>query len=216
MLIKQGWAHHCNFMTEECRTHLVARWPVFPDGKHVVVELHTIFLAIQSAAYSKNKGRRPLNVIQKTSSTYIIKSCSEMLEKPCEIFGGEKWRKSLRQSYSEIARIYGLPKIHKEGNKYKPISDNTLTYTYRLSKWLCARFLTLKQFDRFSVKNSVELTDRLRDVKLADDEILVSFDISSYFTSVPVDKALDCLQIWLDKQLLDHIKDVNEPEPFVQ
>lgn len=109
-------------------------------------------------------------------------------------------------SYSKVPRIYGLPKIHKEGNKYRPIVDNTLAHCYKLSKFLRARFAELKQFDNFSVKNATELTEKLKDVKLQRNEVLISFDISSYFTSVPVEGAMECLQHWLDKQPLDHIE----------
>lgn len=121
----------------------------------------------------------------------------------CDVFGGQNWKWKMLPSYSKIPRIKGLPKIHKDGNKYRPMVDNTLCYSYRLSKFLCAQYGKLDQFDNFSVKNSIQLTEKLRDVKLTDDEILVSFDITSYFTNVPVDKALICLQKWLDKQCID-------------
>ncbi|XP_031639290.1 uncharacterized protein LOC116351341, partial [Contarinia nasturtii] len=126
----------------------------------------------------------------KNPSHKISKACSEMITKHCEIFGGERWRRNMIPSYSKVPRIYGLPKIHKEGNKYRPIVDNTLAHSYKLSKFLRTRFAQLKQMDNFSIKNSIELTEKLKDVKLQRNEVLISFDISSYFTSVPVEGAL--------------------------
>ena len=46
--------------------------------------------------------------------------------------------------------------------------------------------------NRFSVKNSIDFLDRIKDVVIVDD-ILVSFDVVRLFTSVPVDCAITCI-----------------------
>ena len=43
------------------------------------------------------------------------------------------------------------------------------------------------------VKDSKDLTDKLESIKLQDSEELVSFDVSSLFTSIPVNQALDII-----------------------
>lgn len=50
------------------------------------------------------------------------------------------------------------------------------------------------------------MVDKLKLIKLEDDEVLISFDIKSYFPSVPIEKAMLALQQWLDKQNLHHMK----------
>ena len=45
----------------------------------------------------------------------------------------------------------------------------------------------------FSVKNSIDFIDRIKDVVIEEDDILVSFDVVSRFTSVPVDCAIKCI-----------------------
>jgi hypothetical protein len=52
----------------------------------------------------------------------------------------EDIRKQLRSSGSRPPRLYGLPKIHKEGVPLRPTVSNTGTPTYQLSKYL-ARLL---------------------------------------------------------------------------
>ena len=47
--------------------------------------------------------------------------------------------------------------------------------------------------NRFSVKNSIDYTDRITDVVIEEDVILVSFDVVSLFTSVTVDCAIKCI-----------------------
>ena len=43
------------------------------------------------------------------------------------------------------------------------------------------------------VKDSKDLTDKLKSIELQDNEDLVSFDISALFTSIPVNQALDVI-----------------------
>ena len=43
------------------------------------------------------------------------------------------------------------------------------------------------------VKDSKDLTDKLKSIKLQDNEELVSFDVSALFTSIPVNQALDVI-----------------------
>ena len=43
------------------------------------------------------------------------------------------------------------------------------------------------------VKDSKDLMEKLKSIKLRDDEELVSFDVSALFTSIPVNQALDVI-----------------------
>ena len=45
----------------------------------------------------------------------------------------------------------------------------------------------------FSAKNSIDFMDRIKDVVIEKDDILVPFDVVSLFTSVPVDCAIKCI-----------------------
>jgi hypothetical protein len=51
--------------------------------------------------------------------------------------------KYLQYSNSKIPSIYGLPKMHKPGNKLSPITSNINAPTERLSKWLTSKLKDL-------------------------------------------------------------------------
>lgn len=56
------------------------------------------------------------------------------------------------------------------------------------------------------MKNASELIEELKDVTIEDDEVLVSFDIKSYFPSVPVTESINIIESWLDTQVsLNHL-----------
>lgn len=96
-------------------------------------------------------------------------------------------------SYSNPPQMYGLPKVHKPDLPLRPIVSSLEAPTYNLAKEM-ARILTPLAGNTDSyVKNSIEFADRIRKMELDGDDRLVSFDVVSLFTKVPVDIALDMI-----------------------
>ena len=96
----------------------------------------------------------------------------------------------LTPRYSSPPQMYGLPKVHKEGTPMRPIVSTIGSPTYRLAKEL-ARILTpLVGNSMHSVKNSKSFVERIRNIETLPQDHLVSFDVTSLFTQVPVDEAL--------------------------
>lgn len=97
-----------------------------------------------------------------------------------------------------VPRIYGLPKIHKPGNKLRPIISNINAPAYKLAKWILSEFKSLPQPKGLDIKNSFEFIDKIANIKLKNDDILVSFDVVSLYPNVPIPEALKYIDDWLD------------------
>lgn len=64
----------------------------------------------------------------------------------------------------------------------------------------------LPKFESFSVQNSFEFVERIKNVTIEEDEVMVSFDVESLFPSIPVAEALDNLNEHLNKSRVNKEK----------
>ena len=89
-----------------------------------------------------------------------------------------------------LLQIYGLPKIHKKEVSLKPIVCTIGSATYNLAKEL-NRILSplVGRTDSF-VNNSFHFVNIISRIHLEDNDLLVSFDVKSLFTRVPINETL--------------------------
>lgn len=97
-----------------------------------------------------------------------------------------------------LPKLYALPKTHKPGKKMRPIVSNVNAPSYKLAKWLVKELKKLPRIKSRSVKNSFEFIEKIKDIVIAIDEIMISFDVLSLFPSVPVNIALKELEKYLN------------------
>lgn len=95
----------------------------------------------------------------------MVTNTKAIIVKVVLVFNLFVWR--LNVSNPTIPKLHGLPKIHKTPLKTRPIVSNICAPTYKLAKWL------VKKFSEF---NPVK---KIKNVKIEEDEIMVSFDIVS-------------------------------------
>nr|XP_050046416.1 uncharacterized protein LOC126543334 [Dermacentor andersoni] len=86
--------------------------------------------------------------------------------------------------------IYGLPKVHKPCVPLRPIVDFTRSPLYQLSGYLHQVLSPLAGKTAPHISNSSAFVEKERDIFMDEDDIMVSFDVKSLFTSVPVDLAV--------------------------
>ena len=93
---------------------------------------------------------------------------------------------------SRLAHLYGLPKTHKENLAMRPILSAKQTYNYALAKWLDAKLKPLS-LNRYTVTDIFEFANEIQNMEIANGDILVSYDVSSLFTNVPLDETIEIL-----------------------
>ncbi|XP_071439457.1 uncharacterized protein [Hetaerina americana] len=105
-------------------------------------------------------------------------------------------------------RLYGLPKIHKEGAPLRPIVSSIGAPTYNLAKHLTGILAPFVGSCEHHIKNSAEFVKTLRDIRLDNQDILASFDVISLFTKVPIKDTLLLLQARFDEKTVDLFRHV--------
>ncbi|XP_072389651.1 uncharacterized protein [Diabrotica undecimpunctata] len=96
-------------------------------------------------------------------------------------------------------RLYGLPKIHKHNCPIRPVVSFCNTPVSILSEFIYNTIQSITNFKpKFSIKNSLDLIERLNNIRIEEGFYLVSFDVSNLFTSVPRDETLPLVHNLLD------------------
>ena len=94
----------------------------------------------------------------------------------------------------DTPRVYGLPKVHKEDVPLRPIVSAMKSPIHPLAKYLAHKLTPLAENVKSEVKNSSHFIDIIKTVKITNTDILVSFDVTSLFTKIPVDEALTIMR----------------------
>ena len=91
------------------------------------------------------------------------------------------------------ARLYGTAKTHKfnstedvtkSGLKFRPIIDQTGTYTYKTAQ-IIGEYLKPLSKNEYTIKDTQQFPDMIKQLPpLSQDEEYVSYDVESLFTNV--------------------------------
>jgi len=130
-------------------------------------------------------------VLNKNSLNKIIKQVKDRTKK---VMMDEKQRKHLIVSCQILPRIHRVPKIYKEGVPLRPIVSTINSLTYNIERPLAQ---ILKQKINQTTSNIQKLNTicrKIREMKWEPWDILVSFDVISLFTMVPVADTLKIIK----------------------
>lgn len=130
----------------------------------------------------------------------MITNTKAIIARVALVFDIFVWHLSV--SNPTIPKLHGLPKIHKVPLKMRPIVSNISAPTYKLAKWLVKKFNEFDPPKGKYVKNSMDFINKIKDVKIGDDEIMVSFDVVSLYPNVPIPEAIKSIANWLQTTTL--------------
>ena len=78
-------------------------------------------------------------------------------------------------------KFYGLPKIHKKDTPLRPIVSSTGTVSYNTAKELARKLKPLVGMSSHHLQNTKDFIQQLKEVKLQQDETIISYDVKALF-----------------------------------
>ena len=100
----------------------------------------------------------------------------------------------LRSTDGSPPAIRGSIKHHKPGFPLRPIVSSIGSALYNTSKFLSDILSPIQNLNGYSVLNSSQFAKEVANMEISEDEVMVSFDVVSLFTAIPVNKACDYIR----------------------
>ncbi|XP_045492134.1 uncharacterized protein LOC123691667 [Colias croceus] len=136
--------------------------------------------------------------VDKDPTNKVMKQTTDLINKHKTTLNLDT--KYLIPSCVKPPKMYGLPKIHKTNTPLRPIVSQIDTPTQKLSQHMSRVLAPLRGNTSAYVKDSYHFVEILKDLNIANNETMVSFDVQSLFTNLPV---TDCINI-VKKRLGEH------------
>ncbi|BHF68989.1 hypothetical protein SprV_0301203000 [Sparganum proliferum] len=119
-------------------------------------------------------------------------------------------RRMARPQDTALARFYGLLKVHNDGAPLRPIVSFKGTPTYGPAKWLFRSLKFLTAESDTTVSSSAPFLEKLKEASLHPNEVMVSFDVTFLFTSIPQDLAIETIELLLQSKYDEIVLDTPE------
>jgi len=158
-----------------------------------------------TVALNKNDYFKKMEVLLGDTNTYTLikKDPSTSIEKKLNDLIKNWYKKEyitksemlqLRSSDSLLPKAYGLPKIHKANAPLRIIVSSMNTALYPFAKFLNKILSDNIPPTKYHVRNGFELCSALSSKFIPVDCKLVSFDVTSLFTNVPIELAINSIE----------------------
>jgi hypothetical protein len=103
-------------------------------------------------------------------------------------------KRKLTPYHSKPPHFYGLPKIHKLDIPLRPVVSSIASPCYDLADFLHKILSPLIGNTDFFMENSEHFIKLIQDINLQNKDYLVSSDIVSLFTNVPMEEVLQVIR----------------------
>lgn len=99
----------------------------------------------------------------------------------------EPMKKRLICETGTIPKFYALPKIHKKDIPLRPIISAVTSPSYNLSKYYHKVLSNVTGKKTSHIENSIDFINKIKNITIPDNYKLISFDVTSLFTNIPLD-----------------------------
>ena len=124
---------------------------------------------------------------------------------------GETAYQKIYPSGSNPGRFYGMAKVHKlkpededKVNRLpiRPIISNIGTATHKTAKYLCDLLSPLGKSE-YTVESTKEFINRIKGTRVPEGYVMISFDVVSLFTNVPLQRTIDIIlhKVYTEKKI---------------
>ncbi|XP_045449970.1 uncharacterized protein LOC123658651 [Melitaea cinxia] len=124
----------------------------------------------------------------------VTRKIRTLIQENQDLFTEDEYERLYRPKAHQPPRLYGLPKIHKSGVPLRPIVSQIASPTYDLAKHVASVLQPFVGKSPSYVKDSRHFVQIIKEITLEPNEIMVSFDVESLFTNVPIDECLDVVR----------------------
>jgi len=134
------------------------------------------------------------NLVKKNPIRSIENSLNKLLKNWLhnEYISKQQYYK-LHSSDSILPKAYGLPKVHKNNIPFRIIVSSINTALYSLASFLQEIISNSLGKIKSHTANSFELYKSLSGKQVRESDLLISLDVISLFTNVPLDLAIDSI-----------------------
>ena len=146
---------------------------------------------LDPVTYEKLKRDPTLKILRQVNSLIRKSSISEDI------------RKKIYRTEAVPPRFYGLPKIHKTGTPLRPIVSTIGSPTYDVARYLASLLRPhLRQSESY-IRDSAHFVKKLNCLQIEPEDQLISFDVVSLFTKVPIIESMDYISKLFPKDITD-------------
>ena len=103
-------------------------------------------------------------------------------------------------------KYYRLPKVHKPGMPLRPIISSVGSVTHATAKEVARIIKPLVGGSQHHVKNNMDFIHSIEGIQMKTDECMMSFDVESLFTSVPVEPSIQIIKKLLEDDKSLHLR----------
>jgi hypothetical protein len=145
-------------------------------------------------------------ILNKDPTPKFVDEVRDILKNSKTLFGKNAYY-FYKQNNPQPPRLYGLPKVHKQNTPVRPVVSYISAPCYKLARSAIQIFNKMGNFKPlFTIKNTLELIEKIKNTSVPNNAKLISFDVVSLFTSVPIDELKLAFDDHLDSLVLNPVQ----------